>query len=625
MGSTHRPPLAVILPLAVAALSGGADSAVWYEDRISNGCRFEPTVGQAVTMACDYDGVSYSRTRFFAGELPLSIQDIRISNARGIIIKDDALTGLRNLRAFHLNNISNLRIGKTDWRSTTKTENMTITMNDINRLYLDRDVFSRLQSPGPEIVISGVTSCSIAESAFAADSVIKSVSFQNIQSLIIEDSAIQSQIDQVHINNTALPDGCGNNSFSGHVSNFILNRVTIVPTIRSGCLQADDGWGNLTVLSSQLGDIEPLGISGTFDHFQIRNSSVGRVGQSGLNLSATSFIIYSTEVKELSSHALDVRFNRSALLQMSSFMSVRANAFVSLAANPRRVATLSFQQVIAHEAEYGSLNLAEYGRVSQLDIALRMPCSCHPNRQALRLVAGDEMSNNDQGRGTRQVLAQVRCAAGALTPTLAEFVCSKCADRGEAASLCQAIEARSSGWKIWKLAFAIGPPLLVVAVAALVIGGKVRQRNTSPPSGISPSLELAQLPKPVAFERRYTAAPKPKSRQRQNAGGGVTPHQRDEVDSSGPGEQHHDLDSEAVYCELNDIRYVPKDLPLGIAGQPMYDDCGPAGQPVYDDCGPAGQPVYDDCGPAGQLVYDDCGPAGQPVYDDCGPAGQRRY
>ncbi|KAF0313859.1 hypothetical protein FJT64_015605 [Amphibalanus amphitrite] len=57
---------------------------------------------------------------------------------------------------------------------------------------------------------------------------------------------------------------------------------------------------------SRLGDIEPLGISGTFDHFQIRNSIVGRVGQSGLNFSATSFTIHSTEVRELSSNALDV-------------------------------------------------------------------------------------------------------------------------------------------------------------------------------------------------------------------------------------------------------------------------------------------------------------------------------
>ncbi|KAF0312908.1 hypothetical protein FJT64_016428 [Amphibalanus amphitrite] len=215
------------------SLQGGADSAVWYEDRISNGCRFEPNVSHAATMACDYDGINY--------------------------------------------------------------------------------------------------------------------------------------------------------------------------------IEADDGWGNLTVLSSQLGDIEPLGISGTFDHFQIRNSSVGRVGQSGLNLSATSFTIHSTEFRELSSHALDVRFNRSALLQMSSFMSVRANAFLGMVANPRRVVTLSFQQVMAHEADSGSLAFAEYGRVSQLDIALRMPCSCHPNRQALRLVAGDENLNDitdDQRRGARQVLAQ---------------------------------------------------------------------------------------------------------------------------------------------------------------------------------------------------------------------------
>ncbi|XP_043227525.1 uncharacterized protein LOC122384302 isoform X2 [Amphibalanus amphitrite] len=412
-------------------------------------------------------------------------------------------------------------------------------------------------------------------------------------------------------------EGCLSSSFNGRKGSLILNRVTIVPTIRSGCLQADDGWGNLTVLSSQLGDIEPLGISGTFDHFQIRNSSVGRVGQSGLNLSATSFTIYSTEVRELSSHALDVRFNRSALLQMSSFMSVRANAFVSLAANPRRVATLSFQQVIAHEAEYGSLTLAEYGRVSQLDIALRMPCSCHPNRQALRLVAGDEMSNDvtdDQRRGAQQVLAQVRCAARARTPTLAEFVCSECDDRGEVASLCPAEEARASGWKSWKLALVIGLPLLLVPSAILLIVRKAWQRHTSRQIGMDPS--LAQLPQQVASDVSDTKAPKPKPRQNQNAGGDVASHQRDQLHGSGHREQHHDLDSEPYYSEVND---PPEDVPM--ADRPQ----GPAGQPAHDNCGPRSQPMYDDCGPTDPLVFYDRGATVRPSYENCGLAGQRRF
>ncbi|XP_043196745.1 uncharacterized protein LOC122367577 [Amphibalanus amphitrite] len=585
MVSTDRPPLAVILIIVVAALAGGADSASWTGACMLNGCRLSPNVKYAVTLDCDHSGIKYSWIKYDAGTRPSSIEEIRMVNFDGEVkIQEDFLTGLKNLRAFHLSNISNLCIGKTDWRKTLETENMTITIDNINRLELERDAFSGLQSPGPKIDISGVTNCSIVDSAFAADSVIKSVSFRNVRSLTIEDGAIQSEIGQVHITDSALLDSCGSNTFSGHVGNFILNRVTIVPALRAGCLQADGGWGSLTVLSSRLGDIEPLGISGTFDHFQIRNSSVGRVGQSGLNFSATSFTIHSTKVRELSSHALDVRFNHSALLKMSSFLLVRANAFIGLAANPRNTATLSLQQVVVQEAEHGSMAFDDYGRLSQLDVVLHRVCSCYPDHQALRLMTGDKMFSNathDQRGRAQQFVAQVRCTVGRRTPTLAEFLCLECADRGEAASLCRSIEARGSGWKSWKLAPVIGLPLLFVGVVALLIVRKVRQRNTSPTNDISPSLALPQVPKRVSPEPRFGEALKARPRQCQNAGGGVT-SQHDQLDCSGHREQQHDLDSEPVYCEINDLRFVPMShLPRGPAGQPLYDDCGPAGQPCY--------------------------------------------
>ena len=59
MTSIDRNPLVALLTILTLIVS--SEAQYWDEDRIPNGCRFEPNVSHAAIMECDYDGTNYPK------------------------------------------------------------------------------------------------------------------------------------------------------------------------------------------------------------------------------------------------------------------------------------------------------------------------------------------------------------------------------------------------------------------------------------------------------------------------------------------------------------------------------------------------------------------------------------
>ena len=67
MTSIHRDTLVALL--RVLTLMVSSEAQYWTENRIINGCRFEPDVRHATIMECDYDGISYIRVCSMGDEM----------------------------------------------------------------------------------------------------------------------------------------------------------------------------------------------------------------------------------------------------------------------------------------------------------------------------------------------------------------------------------------------------------------------------------------------------------------------------------------------------------------------------------------------------------------------------
>ena len=61
MTAIHRHLLVALL--TVLTLMVSSEAQFWTENRIINGCRFEPNVRHAAVMDCNYDGINYTQVR----------------------------------------------------------------------------------------------------------------------------------------------------------------------------------------------------------------------------------------------------------------------------------------------------------------------------------------------------------------------------------------------------------------------------------------------------------------------------------------------------------------------------------------------------------------------------------
>ena len=413
-----------------------------------------------------------------AGLLPRSIETIRVSNAEEVIVVEDTFSKLHSLKSLHLTDISTLWFNKNNW-----------------------------SDPGTMIIIRNVSKCSIARDSFGPDSAIRLVILQNIDNLTLSSGAFRAKIDRLKLDNVSLATPCRSGSFRGRIRNLLLRSVRISDVL-GGCLHAGDGWGSLTVRSSDLENIHPFGFNGRVNYVVIEDSRLGRIAGEGLHLDTTTFRISSTAIREFASDAIGVNFNQSAALKNSSIDSLRANAFRRLEALAGGRATLTIQRVTVDEAEDGSLTFPEQTRITRLDVVLREPCDCNVEERALRLAIGDTAPRNttELARMVRQMVDQVRCTTGSVTPTLAVFLSLSCSTPGEngtqRSSMANRVVVRD-----WVLPVGVGSSLLALAlfgVAVLVVNTRLCRQGEERPN--APEPEYSEIPEHVQPDEHRAAS-----------------------------------------------------------------------------------------------------------------------
>ena len=524
------------------------------------------------------------QTLFGAGLLPPSVQNISISNARRIAFRDDTFSNITRLHSIHLNKIVTLRIGKINWTQVVDAEHMTITISNSNVLDLDSGAFSGLRSPGPGIHISDVFSCHISESAFHSDSSIQAVVLQNIQILRLDNGGFRAAIGQLKLDSTIFTGYCGNYFFSEHIGNLSLTRVTI-SEVRNGCLGNgfEKYWDSLTIRYSNLGNIEPYGISGHIRHVVIEKSSLGSVPRRGLNLITSTFTVKDTRIGELKEDAFFVLFYQSASLQESNITSLRANALRWLTTWTRRdegEATLTIRGVLVDEAEYRSLTISGNVRLVLRDVVLRDRCQCDVGREKVRLYLEGEVlhdATEKQRQTAEQTVHQIRCTVGTTTttPTLAEFFCRNCPVKDEERSLCSRLVSRTAvGVWVWPVC-GVALLLLLLLTAAVVITLTRRKRRQSKElqtPGDSRNSGALKQTAPVEIPATLRPA------EWQNA-------PADAVTSTPDGDDA--LDPEPLYTEVGP---APPDKPPPGTRTTQYVEMLPLPVPQYDNCDAAGQP-----------------------------------
>ena len=478
-----------------------------------------------------------------------------------------------------------------------RVEPATITINNTFLLDLDSGAFSGWRSPGPKIIINEVFRCIISGSAFASDSVVQSVTLRNISVLRLSEDAFQAYIGHLQLDNVSLSGDCRDNFFGGRTGNLSLTSVRI-NEIGSGCLQAGDGWDSLTIRSSTFGAIQPFSISGSIGDVVIESSRLGRVRPLGLQLNTSTFTMNSTEVGELAADALDVEFNQSASLQTSTISTLRGHAFRRLRSRGGAGPTLAIRRLFVGEAEDGSLAFSEHVTATPLDVVLRSACECRVQRRALRLVVEDEPLLNateQQRRVARQIVDQIRCTAGASTPTLAEFRCRNCSARGEDMSQCPLMMSQTrTATPVW--IWPVGGAALLLLLLTVCVGMALAMRRRRQPKERQPRADSCRIDLPgqsaAAAESHYSEIPaklRPDVRQTTSA---------DAVTST-PDRYHHFHRPEHEHAEANapnlqppgqrSTEYVEMSLVSAVRpGQPLYANCDDSGQQqqqsLYANC-----------------------------------------
>ena len=463
-------------------------------------------------LTCFLAYLTLGRFRFqvllHAKHLPKSIQTIWVLNVKEVAVAEDAFSKLHSLKSIHLTDIGTLRVAKNNWSQIARPEQVRITVQRVFYLAVHSGAFYGLSDPGPKISISDVSKCFIAKDVFGPDSAFRRVLLQNIDNLTLNSSAFRAKIDRLKLDNVSLATPCRSGSFRGRIRNLLLRSVRI-SDVRGGCLHARDGWGSLTVHSSTLENIHPFGFNGRVNHVVIEESRVGRVTGEGLHLRDTiTFRISSTAIRELASDALDVNFNQSVALKNSSIDTLRTNAFRRLEALAGDRATLTIQRVTLNEAEDGSLTFPGQTRITRLDVVLREPCDCNVDERALRLAIGDTTPRNatEPARMVGQIVDQVRCTAGPVTPTLAEFLSLSCSAQGEngarRSSLATRVVVRD-----WVLPVSVSTSLLALAlfcVVVLLVNKRLGRRREEHPK--APEPEYSEIPGNVQPSERHAAS-----------------------------------------------------------------------------------------------------------------------
>ena len=396
--------------------------------------------------------------------LPSSIERINITNCENIDIQADAFSNLTKLQNIHFGGILFLSMGKTNWTQVTQTrsaQEISISIDTVLRLSLSPGALSGLSHPGLRIVVSNVTKCIVSSDAFASGSYIQSVALRHIHDLQLHRNAISADVGQLELDNVTVTfvKPCG--PFAGRIAQVHLHS-TRIDKLGIRCLHTGTGWGNLTIRSSAFGDVTYFAVAGSVDHVTIEDCRFGRIVSNGWHMTVSTFTMKSTSVQELAADSLAVRFSRSVSLQMCSIGWLRANAFRRLEAEVGGEAELSVRDVTVSAAEAGSLAFSSRTPVAQLDLQLREPCDCGAVTRARWLVSGAAAETaGDERRGlVRQVAAEVRCMAGADSPTLAGYLCGGgCPDRNATAEQCPAPAAAPVG----AIAGGVAATLIIIA------------------------------------------------------------------------------------------------------------------------------------------------------------------
>ena len=280
-----------------------------------------------------------------------------------------------------------------------------LSLAHVTSLTIDNDAFGA-DSVIEDMWVTGISSLFVLTGAFAPNTTIHKMQFVNVDHLDFHSGAfsrnsfihkavvdhvpyltigsggIEADIDELNIGHVTMAT-CEDNTFGSTIQSMKLVSSHI-NRAKTGCISASTGWKDLSVKKSKFDNIQQDAIQGTIGEVEIEESKIGTVETKGFNLHVRKFSVHQSTMGEVSEEALMVSADEGITLCECEIDILRKHAFMNL--NPGATDQIRIQSLTVKQPKDESMSFQDKTKVNVSGLRLGIPCQCDV---ASRLTGGD--------------------------------------------------------------------------------------------------------------------------------------------------------------------------------------------------------------------------------------------